>query len=137
MQAHLAKRGPKIPSDFSNKCRGRDLISGTGSWPLGLKQACSPSLLWVRPKAMFRTCYTKTKIQGLRESSRRVERAARYPRIEYPSILDPERVKELIWHPFRVPNFATTFPGVYASLRPPATFSQPFGLQTSLVGQVC
>src|SRR5688572_19349717 len=97
MQAHLAKRGPKIPSDFSNKCRGRDLISGTGSWPLGLKQACSPSLLWVRPKAMFRTCYTKTKIQGLIESSRWSQTTGRDSRTDE----HPEGMQEwlVFWHP--------------------------------------
>jgi len=51
-------------------------------------------------------------------------------------ISDPERVTELFWHPFRVRILPRRYPGVCASLRPPATFLQPFGLQSQLMGQV-
>ena len=44
-------------------------------------------------------------------------------------ISDSERVTEFVWHPFRVRILRRRFPGVCASLRPPATLLQPFGLR--------
>ena len=35
---------------------------------------------------------------------------------------------EVFWHPFGMHSIAANFPGVYAALRPPATFCHPFGM---------
>src|SRR5687768_14577959 len=66
--------------------------------------------------------------EGLRESSRGLS-AARYPRDRVSIILDPERVTELVWHPFRVPNLAPMFRGVYARCDPRLLSSNPSGCE--------
>jgi len=73
--------------------------------------------------------------EGLQASSRWSKRSADHRIAECRNYRHPERVprylSEKFWHRFRVRTLHHAVPVVFATLRPPATILQPFGLRSS------